>query len=84
MAGYHFREIPRGKFGEFSKIEEEWQELLDAREQENSIMELCEISDLVGAIESYVEKRYNVSMKEILTMKEATGRAFREGNRKAR
>lgn len=28
--GYHTREFNKGTYGEFSKVEEEWEELLDA------------------------------------------------------
>ena len=82
MAGYHNKYIAKGVFGEFSKVSEEWQELLDAREQSNPIMELCEISDLVGALESYVKKKHNITLEEILRMKDATKRAFENGHRK--
>ena len=59
MAGYHTTEIPKGKLGEFSKIEEEFFEAKDALEQENPIMVLLELSDMLGAIEEYCKKHVN-------------------------
>lgn len=54
--GYHTKQIPKGELGEFSKIQEEYEEFLDAREQHNSIMALVELCDLYGAIKKYKEK----------------------------
>jgi hypothetical protein len=79
--GYHQTEIPKGELGKFSKIEEEFLELKDAHEQSNSVMALCEMSDLIGAIEAYAA-RWNVSLIDLLRMKEATERAFKDGTRR--
>lgn len=78
--GYHVKAIPRGKYGEFSKIEEEFLEAKDALEQGNKIMVLLELSDLVGAIEAYA-KKFNMSLDEVLKMKNATQKAFEDGTR---
>ncbi len=78
--GYHMTKIPRGKYGEFSKIEEEFLELKDAEDQDNPIMILCEMSDLIGAMEAYA-KKWNITLGEILLMKNATQSAFRDGSR---
>jgi len=80
--GYHIKEIERGVFGDFSKIEEEWEELIDARSQNAIILELCEIADLYGAISGYVEKRFGMSMDDIKKMSELTSSAFKDGERK--
>lgn len=56
MSGYHIRKINKGVLGEISKIQEEYEEVLDAIEQGSVIMELIEISDLYGAFEAYTEK----------------------------
>jgi len=53
--GYHLREIKKGELGQFSKIEEEFEEFLDAIEQKNPIMALVELSDMMGAIEHYCQ-----------------------------
>lgn len=84
MAGYHVRNITRGEFGELSKIEEELEELLDAVEQDAKIMILCELADMYGAIEAYVEKHHNMTMDDIKKMSNLTKRAFLDGTRQAR
>lgn len=81
--GYHLSKIERGTFGEFSKIKEEFLEAEDALSQGNKVMELIELSDLIGAIEAYCSK-YNITLQDLITMKEATGRAFSDGTRTAR
>lgn len=39
------------------------------------------MSDLIGAIEAYASN-YNVTLKELIEMKELTKQAFAEGHRK--
>jgi len=81
--GYHLVEIPKGKLGEVSKIEEELAELQDARTQKSSIMELVELSDLFGAIEHYLRKQHpGTTMDDLATMSRITQRAFKSGRRK--
>lgn len=81
--GYHLIEIPRGKYGEVSKIEEEVVELKDAIMQGNRIMELVELSDLIGAIEGYLRIQHpSYTIKDLLIMAKATERAFQDGTRK--
>lgn len=82
--GYHVRKIPRGTFGEFSKVKEEFIELLDAHEQGVTIMELCELADLYGAMEGYIEKKFNMSIEDLRKMNERTAEAFKDGTRVAR
>jgi hypothetical protein len=84
--GYHLNYIPRGFYGELSKIEEELAEIKDAVLQENEIMELNELSDLYGALEAYLEKRFDkrFSMVTLGKMSNATKRAFEDGTRKNR
>lgn len=79
--GYHLIDIPKGILGEFSKIEEEFLEAKDALSQENPLMVLQELSDLLGAIEAYTAK-YNITLKDLAVMKNATKRAFESGRRK--
>jgi len=81
--GYHNKYIERGKFGEFSKIKEEFLEAEDAFEQGNSIMLLVELSDLIGSIEGYCVK-HNIKLDDLIKMKEATKRAFNDGTREPR
>lgn len=79
--GYHKVKIKKGVNGEYSKIREEFDELTDAHQQENSILEICELCDLIGAIEMYANK-WNLSLNDLIEMKEATRKAFEDGSRK--
>lgn len=81
--GYHINKIEKGEFGEFSKIKEEFLEAEDAIFQGNHIMVMVELSDLLGAIEEYC-KKFNLSLDDLLRMKDATKRAFIDGTRKPR
>lgn len=84
MAGYHKMEIPRGVFGEFSKIQEEVLEIQDSIAQNCKIMELIELSDLYGAISGYLKKHHpEITMDDLAKMAEITGRAFESGGRNA-
>ena len=80
---YHLKDIPRGEYGEFSKIKEELLELEDALDQDAKIMALAELSDLVGAIEGYVEKHFDgLYLSDLIIMSKITRRAFESGRRK--
>jgi len=78
MSGYHKKKITRGEFGTISKIIEEYEELIDAHEQGAKIMVLCELADLYGAMEGYIEREYNLSMKDIEKMSSLTKKAFKD------
>lgn len=80
--GYHITKIDKGILGEFSKIREELEEALDAQVQNCVIMELVELSDMYGAIEAYIQKRYNITMNDLKIMSDITKRAFKNGRRK--
>jgi len=81
--GYHKRKIKKGKYGKASKIREEYQEFRDALEQKNKVMALVELSDLIGAIEKYLENKFpGISINDLLVMTRATKSAFRDGSRK--
>ena len=79
--GYHLREIEKGVLGEYTKIEEEFDEFHEALEQDNKLMAMLELSDMIGAIEAYVEKR-GMTLDDLIKMKDATKRAFQTGHRK--
>jgi phosphoribosyl-ATP pyrophosphohydrolase len=79
---YHTIVIKKGHVGEMSKISEEYEELMDAHNQENPIMVLVEISDLLGAIDSYLQKYHHINIDEALKMTKATQSAFSDGTRK--
>lgn len=78
---YHKTEIPKGVFGEFSKIEEECLELKDAVEQGCRILQLVELSDLYGAMEEFISLNYYMTMDDLKQMSDLTKSAFREGKR---
>jgi hypothetical protein len=80
--GYHISKINKGVLGEFSKVQEEWEELMDARQQNGKILELCELADLYGAIDAYVKNQYNISIADVAKMSAMTVSAFTEGSRK--
>ena len=80
--GYSARAIPKGRYGQFSKILEEVEELEDALEQGVDIMSMVELSDLYGAMEGFVDTRFpGFSMEDIKKMSAVTKRAFRNGYR---
>lgn len=79
--GYHVNKIPRGQLREFSKIKEEYTELVDALEQNNNVLMICEFCDLIGAIESYVQIRFNLNLSDLIKMKDCTKSAFENGER---
>jgi len=79
--GYHKREITKGEIGEYSKVKEEFDELTDAWEQNNSVLIICELTDLVGAIEEYA-KKFNLSLGDLKRFSDLTKSAFKEGKLK--
>ena len=79
--GYHMRDIDKGVLGKRSKITEEYAEWVDACEQDCKVMELVELSDLLGAIDAYIDKNYNMNIYDLITMKDITERAFKNGRR---
>jgi hypothetical protein len=81
--GYHKRKITKGEYGEFSKIREEFEEFIDANEGGYKVMELVELSDLVGAIDGFLKKHHpSIDMSDILAMSRKTQEAFEEGDRR--
>ena len=59
---YHLRSIEKGTIGELSKVYEEIEEVKDSDEQGVDLMVLVELSDVIGAIESYLEKQLSLFM----------------------
>lgn len=81
--GYHTSKIKKGELGRASKIQEELDELLDAELQSCKILALCELSDLVGAVQAYLEHNYpNITLDDLIQMSNLTRKAFKEGERK--
>lgn len=79
--GYHVTHITKGLFGEASKIEEEFQEWKAAINQEVKVLELVELSDLIGAIEGYVVNKFSMTLDDLVKMKNLTAKAFLDGTR---
>jgi|GEM_PF-3464058 len=81
--GYHIEKIPKGILGELSKVEEEVAELADAFQQGNRLMALQELSDIYGAVEHVLSRRFpGFRMHDLAVMAEATHSAFCDGTRK--
>lgn len=79
---YHVAIIAKGVVGEISKIVEEVHELEDASLQGNKVMCLCELSDIYGAIECYLQKHTpSITMGDLAVMSNATKEAFKNGRR---
>lgn len=81
--GYHIKKIEKGVIGTSSKILEEVYELMDSEEQECKVMALVELSDLIGAIELYLENNFQgqLSLEDLIKMSRITQRAFKMGAR---
>ena len=79
--GYHKKFVPKGKLGEISKISEEYYEFEDAVDQNCKVLVICELCDLIGAIEAYVGG-FNLTLSDLIDMKNLTKSAFEEGSRK--
>lgn len=79
--GYHSREIEKGEIGAFSKITEEYEELMDAHMQGVKVLEICELTDLLGAIEEYAKKEFNLGLLDLIKFSDKTKEAFKEGIR---
>lgn len=84
-AGYHLASIPRGVYGEASKIYEEVAEFKDACEQGLRVMELAELSDVMGAVRGYLAKHWpGIALSDLERMALVTERAFKSGQRKVK
>lgn len=80
--GYHKREIPKGEVGELTKVYEELLEAFEAEEQGVGLMTLVELSDMLGAVKSFLAQHYpSVTIDDLLKMTEVTQRAFTSGRR---
>ena len=80
--GYSEAAIPRGVFGELSKIREEYEEIRDAMAQSAKIMALVELSDMYGAMEGFLARNFpGMTMEDVVRMSAITHRAFENGYR---
>ena len=82
LPGYHLARIEKGELGELSKIREELEEALDADVQDASVMVLVELSDMMGAVQAYLEKHHpSISVDDLVKFSRITKRAFVNGRR---
>ncbi|HBC8515963.1 hypothetical protein nieznany_164 [Escherichia phage nieznany] len=82
MAGYHITNIKKQPYGSIEKIKEEVEELFDAVEQDCKIMQLVELSDIIGAVEGVLEQQFpGTTLQDLIIMSNITKRAFRTGGR---
>lgn len=79
--GYHVNEIEKGVLGEFSKIKEEFLELEDGFKQNCKVLMICELTDLIGAIEEFSTKHFNLNITDLRQFSDLTKKAFKEGDR---
>lgn len=79
--GYHTKNIDKGVIGEFSKIREEFEELEDAYNQDDNVLMICELTDLIGSIEEFSIKKYNLSIEDLKKFSDKTKNAFKTGKR---
>lgn len=79
--GYHIEKIEKGEIGKFSKIKEEFEELEDAFNQGDKILQICELTDLIGAIEFYIKNNFNLTIEDLKKFSDKTISAFKENKR---
>jgi len=75
---YHEVEIPKGEYGELSKVQEELLEAMDADKRGHDIMLLIELSDLVGAVAGVAEKRFGFSIEQLVKFAKLRSSVARE------
>lgn len=80
--GYHTYNIPKSNYGTLDKVTEEYLELMDARLLESPVLELVELTDLIGAIAGYANARYNITLDELVKFSKMTSDSFKSGKRK--
>lgn len=79
--GYHKQGIVKGELGELSKLKEELRELEDAISQDDKILQSCELSDLIGAIEEYSKYKLGLTLDDLIKFSKKNKNAFLSGKR---
>ncbi|HOX96180.1 MAG TPA: hypothetical protein PLI45_02265 [Candidatus Woesebacteria bacterium] len=81
--GYHKNlDIPKTKIGSILKIFEEVYELQDAVFEKQKLLVLCELADILGAIDWYlVNNEIDLTLDDLYQMSQLTKRAFKTGAR---
>jgi phosphoribosyl-ATP pyrophosphohydrolase len=79
---YHTRHIAKGTLGALSKVREELEEAEDAEAQGCKVLVLCELADLIGAVECYLASNHpSIAVEDLRQMSGLTARAFKGGAR---
>jgi len=82
MSAYHTKEIQKGVYGEPSKIREELEEFEDGVLQQNKLLILCELADMIGAVEGYLDNNFpDITVEDLISMARLTKKAFIAGDR---
>lgn len=71
--GFHNRTIPKGVYGQLSKVREELEEAEDSEEQNQPLMLQIELSDMLGAIRGVCET-HNWDFDSLLRFSELRSR----------
>ncbi len=95
---YHIAEIPKGVYGEWSKVEEELAEYEDAKAQGSKILMAVELADVWGALVGAKEygakcvetvvyvseeaRKLGLTYFDLMKFSTITERAFKSGERK--
>jgi hypothetical protein len=66
MSDWHIRKIPKGTYGELSKITEELEEAFDSEERGQILMLMFELSDIIGAAGG-VAAKYGMKLDDLVT-----------------
>ncbi len=66
MSDWHIRKIPKGTYGELSKIKEELEEAYDSEERGQILMLMFELSDIIGAAGG-VAAKYGMKLDDLVT-----------------
>jgi Phosphoribosyl-ATP pyrophosphohydrolase len=66
----------KGRFGEASKIEEEFKEWKEANSEGYKVLEQLELVDLLGAIIGYAAKKFNIDSDSLLREAKAKNRTM--------
>lgn len=80
--GYHLAHIAKHPAGSPGKIREELEEFEDALAQDCKLMAIQELSDIIGAIQLWLEaEEIGLSLDDLIIMGNITQRVFENGVR---
>lgn len=70
---FHEKPVTRGVYGEFSKIQEELEEAIDAAERGQTLLLRIELANLIGAVKGVADK-YGFNFYELAQFSELVSR----------